>query len=54
VDGYIDFQTAEMFVGLTRMFAIFLAITIAIEMVIAVYAYFRVSAFAEENLRALA
>jgi len=53
VDGYIDFQTAEMFVGLTRMLAVFLAIIIAIEAVIAVYAHFRINAFAEENLKAL-
>jgi hypothetical protein len=53
VDGYIDFQTAETFVSLTRMLAIFLAIIIALEAVIAVYAHFRINAFAEENLKAL-
>ena len=53
VDGYIDFQTAEMFVSLTRMLAVFLAIIIAIEAVIAVYAHFRINSFAEENLKAL-
>ena len=53
VDGYMDFQTAETFVGLTRMLAIFLAIIIALETVIAVYAHFRINAFAEENLKAL-
>jgi hypothetical protein len=53
VDGYIDSQTAQMFAGLTRMLAIFLAIIIAIEAVIAVYAYFRVNVFAEEALNEL-
>ena len=53
VDGYIDFQTGQMFVGLTRMLAVFLAIVIAIEAVIAVYAHFRINSFAEENLKAL-
>jgi hypothetical protein len=53
VDSYIDFQTGQMFVGLTRMLAVFLAIIIALEAVIAVYAHFRINAFAEENLRAL-
>jgi hypothetical protein len=53
VDSYIDFQMGQMFVGLTRMLAVFLAIIIALEVVIAVYAHFRINAFAEENLRAL-
>jgi hypothetical protein len=53
VDSYIDFQMGQMFVGLTRMLAVFLAIIIALEAVIAVYAHFRINAFAEENLRAL-
>lgn len=53
VDSYIDFQTGQMFVGLTRMLAVFLAIIIALETVIAVYAHFRINAFAEETLKAL-
>ena len=53
VDGYIDFQTAETFISLTRMLVIFLAIIIALEAVIAVYAHLRINAFAEENLNAL-
>jgi hypothetical protein len=53
VDGYVDFQTAETFISLTRMLAIFLAIIIALETVIAVYAHLRINAFAEENLNAL-
>jgi len=53
VDGYIDLQTAETFVSLTRMLAVFLAIIIAIEAVIVVYAHFRINSFAEENLKAL-
>jgi hypothetical protein len=53
VDGYIDFQTAQMLTGLTRMLAVFLAIIIAIEAVVAVYAHLRINAFAEEILNAL-
>jgi len=53
VDGYIDLQTAETFVSLTRMLAVFLAIIIAIEAVIIVYAHFSINSFAEENLKAL-
>jgi hypothetical protein len=53
VDGYVDFQTAETFISLTRMLAIFLAIIIALEAVIAVYAHLRINAFAEETLNAL-
>jgi hypothetical protein len=50
VDGYVDFQTAQLLAGLTRVLAVFLAIIIAAEVVIAVYAYFRINAFAEEKL----
>jgi hypothetical protein len=46
VDSYIDFQTGQML-------TVFLAIIIALEAVIAVYAHFRINAFAEENLKAL-
>jgi hypothetical protein len=53
VDGYTDFQTAQMFAGLARMLAVFLAIIIAIEAVVAIYAHFRINAFAEETLDAL-
>jgi hypothetical protein len=53
VDGYVEFQTAETFISLTRILAIFLAIIIAIEAVIAVYAHLRINAFAEETLNAL-
>jgi len=53
VDGYIDSQTAQIFTGLTRMLAIFLAIIIAIESAIAVNAYFRAKVFAEESLNDL-
>lgn len=53
VDGYIDSQAGQIFVGVTRMLAIFLAIIIALETVVAVYAHFRINAFAEENLKAL-
>jgi hypothetical protein len=53
VEGYIDFQTGQMLVSLTRMLAVFLAIIVALEVVIAVYAHFRINAFTEETLRAL-
>jgi hypothetical protein len=53
VDGYIDFQSAENFISLTMMLAVFLAVIIAIEAVIAVFAHFRIDSFAEENLKAL-
>ena len=53
VDSYIDFQTGQMLVSLTRVLAVFLTIITAIEAVIAVYAHFRINAFAEEILNAL-
>jgi hypothetical protein len=53
VDGYIDFQTADTFAGLTRLLAVFLAIILAAEVVIVVYVHFRINAFAEETLNAL-
>jgi hypothetical protein len=53
VDSYIDFQTGQMLVSLTRILAVFLAIITALEAVIAVNAHFRINAFAEENLKAL-
>jgi hypothetical protein len=53
VDGYIDFQTAQSFAGLTRMLAIFLAIILVLEVVITVYVHFRINAFAEETLNEL-
>jgi hypothetical protein len=53
VDSYIDFQTGQMLVGLTRMLTVFLAIIIALEAVIAVYAHFRINVFAEETLKGL-
>ena len=53
VDSYIDFQTGQMLVSLTRVLAVFLAIITALEAVIAVSAHFRINAFAEETLKAL-
>ena len=53
VDSYIDFQTGQMLVSLTRVLAVFLTIITAIEAVIAIYAHFRINAFAEEILNAL-
>jgi hypothetical protein len=53
VDGYIDVQTAEMFAGLTRMLAAFLAIILIAEVVVVVYVQFKINTFAEETLNAL-
>jgi hypothetical protein len=53
VDSYIDFQAAQMFAGLTRILAVFLAIIITAELVIAVYVHFRINTFAEETLNEL-
>jgi hypothetical protein len=53
VDGYIDFQTAQMLAGLTLMLAVFLAIILVAEVVITVYVHFRINTFAEETLNAL-
>jgi hypothetical protein len=46
VDSYIDFQAGQML-------AVFLTIIIVLEVVIAVYAHFRIDSFAEENLNPL-
>ena len=54
VNGYVDFQTAQILNSLTAMLAVFLAITIVAEVAIAVYAHFRINAFAEETLNAVA
>jgi hypothetical protein len=51
--GYIDFQTAQMLAGVTRMLAVFLVIIIIVEAVVAVYTYFRINLFAEETLSEL-
>jgi len=53
VDGYIDFQTAQSFAGLTRTLAVFLAIILVLEVVIVVYVHFRINVFAEEALNEL-
>jgi hypothetical protein len=53
VDGYIDFQAGKMFASLTRMLAVFLAVIIALEVVIAVYAYSRINKYAETALNSL-
>jgi hypothetical protein len=53
VDGYIDVQTAEMFAGLTRMLAVFLAIILIAEVVIVVYVQSKINTFAEETLNML-
>ena len=53
VDGYINFQTGQTFVSLTKMLTLFLVIILAIEIVVAVYAYFKIDSFAEETLKEL-
>jgi hypothetical protein len=53
VDGYVDVQTAQMFAGLTRMLAVFLAFILVAEAAIVVYVQFKINTFAEETLRAL-
>ena len=53
VNGYIATQTVQMFTDLLRMLTVFLAITLAAEMVIVAYVHFRINAFAERTLSAL-
>lgn len=53
IDGYVDIQTAEMFAGLTRMLAVFLATILAAEIAIVVYVQTKINTFAEEALNAL-
>ena len=53
VDGYADLQVAQMLAGLGRALAVFLAVVIVLEVVTALYAHFRVNAFAEETLSSL-
>ncbi|MEM2081288.1 MAG: hypothetical protein QXP44_06545 [Candidatus Bathyarchaeia archaeon] len=52
VNGYVDFQVGQMFSGLARGLAVFLALVIGLEAAVAVYAYLRIDVFAEETLRA--
>ena len=53
VNGYVDTQTAEMFAGLTRMLAVFLAFILVAEAAIVVYVHSKINTFAEETLKAL-
>jgi hypothetical protein len=53
VNDYTDFQTAQTFVSLTQMLTAFLAITLALEIIIAVYVHFKINEFAEESLNSL-
>jgi hypothetical protein len=53
VNGYIDFQIVQMFVGLTRMLTVFLAIILSAEAAIVFYVHFRINKFAEETLNPL-
>jgi hypothetical protein len=53
VNGYVDVQTAQMFAGLTRMLAVFLAFILAAEAAIVVYVQFKINTFAEETINAL-
>jgi hypothetical protein len=51
--SYIDFQTAQMFAGLTYVLAVFLAIILASEVAIVIYVHFRINTFAKETLNTL-
>jgi len=53
VDGYVDVQMAEMFTGLTRMLAVFLATILAAEVAIVVYVQTKINTFAEEIINTL-
>ena len=53
VNGYTDFQTAQTFAGLTQMLAAFLAITLALEIIVVVYVHSKINALAEESLSSL-
>ena len=53
VNGYVDTQTAQMFAGLTRMLAVFLAFILTAEAAIVIYVHSKINTFAEETLKAL-
>jgi len=53
VNGYVDTQTAEMFAGLTRMLAVFLAFIIVAEAAIVVYVHSKINTVAEGTLNTL-
>ena len=53
INGYTDFQTAQMLAGSMLVLAVFLVIMTAIEMAISVYVHFRIDVFAEETLSEL-
>ena len=52
--GYTGFQRALLLANLTKVLAVFLSITLALEILVAVYVSVRINAFAEESLSALA
>ena len=52
--GYAGFQRALALANLTKILAVFLAITLALEILVAVYVSVRINAFAEESLSTLA
>lgn len=51
--GYPNLQYTTFMINLTRATAIFLALTIAVEILIVIYVYPRKNAFAQETLEAL-
>jgi hypothetical protein len=51
--GFTNFQVAETFAALTRTLAVFLAVILALEIVVFVYASRRVDDFADETLNSL-
>lgn len=52
--GYTGFQRALVLANLTKILAFFLAITLTLEILVAVYVSVRINAFAEESLSTLA
>jgi hypothetical protein len=50
VNGYADLQVAQTLANLGSVLAAFLAVIIVLEVVIALYAHFRIESFAEETL----
>jgi hypothetical protein len=51
--GSTGFQRALILANLTKVLAVFLAITLALEILVAVYVSVRINAFAEESLNTL-
>ncbi len=48
--AYADFQIAQQFATMTRVFAVFLIVVMAIEVVVVVYCHHGLDGFADESL----